>query len=125
MADFEIRSDLAANRLYIRLVGFFREADVGPVMDGLNAELDKLRPDFDVVMDISKFKPSSPQAAEALRIGGEMVKQRGRRRAVRVTGGIMAGFLQFKRLVSGVFEEDESVRYATSIVEADAILDNW
>jgi len=125
MAEFEIHSDLAANRLYIRLVGFFREAEVGPVMDGLNAELDKLKPDFDIVMDISKFKPSSPKAAEALRIGGEMVKNRGRRRAVRVTGGIVAGFLQFKRLLSGVFEEDESVRYATSIVEADAILDNW
>ena len=52
-------------------------------------------------------------------------KTRGRRRAVRVTGGIMAGFLQFKRLLSGVFEEDESVRYATSIAEADSILDNW
>jgi hypothetical protein len=125
MAEFEVWSDAGANRLYIQLVGFFREADVAPVMDRLNVELDNMKPGFDVITDISQFKPSSSAATDAMRAGGELVKQRGRRRAIRVTGGIIAGIMQFKRLLRGVFEEDESVRYASSIQEADSILDTW
>ncbi len=69
--------------------------------------------------------PGSTKAAEALRIGGELVKERGRRRAVRVTGGIVTGLMQFKRMLGGVFDEDENVRYARSIEEVDEILDGW
>lgn len=125
MGDFEIRADTLKNRLYIRISGFFREADISPTLNALRAETGKFQGPFDVVMDISKFVPGSPQAAEALRKGGEIVKEGGRRRAVRVTGGIITGIMQFKRLVGGVFAEDESVRYATSVEEADTILDSW
>ncbi len=125
MGTFEIKADTSKSRLYIGLSGFFREADVGPTLDALRTEAAKFHGPFDVVTDISKFLPGSPQAADAIRKGGEIVKQAGRRRAVRVTGGIVTGFMQFKRLLGGVFEEDESVRYATSIGEADKILDQW
>jgi hypothetical protein len=84
-----------------------------------------MRPDFDVVVDISQFMPGSAKAADALRRGGEMVKLRGRRRAVRIAGGVITGFMQFKRMMGGVFAEDESVRYASSVAEADRILDEW
>ena len=125
MGDFEIRSNTVTNRLYIKLNGFFREIDIAPTIDALTAETEKLTKDFDIVMDISKFMPGSPKAAEALREGGKLVKERGRRRAVRVTGGLVTGLMQFKRLLGGVFDEDETVRYASSTDEADKILDDW
>ncbi len=125
MGTFEIRADVDKSRLYIQLVGFFREADVQPTLDALRVEAGKLQGPFDVVTDISKFLPGSPKAADAIKQGGELVKEFGRRRAVRVTGGIITGLMQFKRLVGGVFAEDENVRYATSIGEADDILDHW
>lgn len=125
MGNFEVRSDTARGRLYIRLGGFFRESDVQPTLDALRAEVDKFTGPFDVVTDITRFVPSSPKATEALRQGGEMVKRAGRRRAVRVTGGIVTGLMQFKRLMGGVFQEDETVRYASSVAEADSILDDW
>jgi hypothetical protein len=125
MPEFEVKADSDTNRLYLRLAGFFREADVQPTIVKLEEELAKMRPDFDVVVDISQFMPGSAKAADALRRGGEMVKLRGRRRAVRIAGGIITGFMQFKRMMGGVFAEDESVRYASSVAEADRILDEW
>ena len=124
-AQFEVRADTVKNRLYMRLAGFFREADIRPTMVKLEEELDRLAPEFDIVIDISQFMPGSAKAAEALRKGGEMVKSRGRRRAVRIAGGIITGFMQFKRVLGGVFAEDETVRYASSMAEADRILDEW
>jgi len=125
MGNFEVTADTAKDRLYIRLGGFFRESDVQPTLDALRAEIDRFTGPFDVITDISKFVPSSPKATEALKQGGELVKEFGRRRAVRVTGGIVTGLMQFKRLVGGVFAEDETVRYASSVSEADKILDHW
>ena len=124
-AQFEVRADTVKNRLYMRLAGFFRETDIRPTMVKLEEELDRLAPEFDIVIDISQFMPGSAKAAEALRKGGEMVKSRGRRRAVRIAGGIITGFMQFKRVLGGVFAEDETVRYASSMAEADRILDEW
>ena len=120
----EFRVDRAKNRLYIRLSGFFRSEHVGPGMADLEAALRELRPNIDVVTDLTKFVPGSPGAATALTQGGEMIKTKGRRHGIRVTGGLMTGLMQFQRLLKGVFNE-ENTRYAKSIEEADAMLDSW
>lgn len=114
----------AKNRLVIKLSGFFRGSDVEPAMTKLRAALVELEPGFDVITDLSDFVPGSPGAAKAMAQAGQMVKEKGRRNAVRITGGLMTGLMQFQRLLKGVFNEDE-VRYAKSIQEADSILDNW
>jgi hypothetical protein len=124
MGEFEFRVDRAKNRLYLRLVGFFRSRDVDPAMRKLQAALNDLKAGFDVVTDLSDFVPGSPGAAEALRKGGELIKARGRRNGVRITGGLMTGLMQFQRLLRGVFD-DTSIRYAKSLQEADTILDEW
>jgi hypothetical protein len=125
MGKAEVRADPVKGRLFLRLGGFFREADVQPTLDALRAEVGRFNGPFDVITDITKFVPSSPAAADALKMGGELVKASGRRRAVRVTGGIITGLMQFKRLMGGVFDEDETVRYASTVEEADRILDDW
>ena len=124
MGSFECRTDPVRNRLYLKLVGFFRSRDVEPALAELDAALAQVKPGFDVVTDLSEFVPGSPAAADALRRGGERVKAKGRRHAVRITGGLMTGLMQFQRLLRGVFDED-SVRYTRSTAEADAVLDRW
>jgi hypothetical protein len=124
MGEYEYRADPARNRVYIRISGFFRDDEVDPLLRELEGILDTVRPGFDVVTDLTGFKPGAAGASEALRRGGELVKARGRRRAVRVTGRLVSGLLQFKRMLRPVFDE-EDVRYARSIGEADAILDDW
>lgn len=125
MGEFKAWSSADGSRLYIKIEGFFKETDAPSAIAALEAELGKVQPEFDVVTDFSKFVPASPKAADALKNGAQMVKDRGRRRAVRVSGAIVTGLMQFKRVMRGVFAEDENVRYASSIAEADAILDNW
>ena len=124
MGTFRCHADSTRNRLYLNLVGFFRGRDVDPALAELDAALAKLNPGFDVITDLSQFVPGSPAAAEALRRGAELIKSQGRRNAVRITGGLLTGLMQFKRLLRGIFEE-ESVRYAKSTTEADLILDRW
>ncbi len=121
---YEFRADRAKNRLYIRLSGFFRGSDVDPAMVELNAALRDLKPGFDTITDLSKFVPGSPGATAALTQGGELLKNKGRRHGVRVTGGLMTGLMQFQRLLKGVFDEDKT-RYAKSIQEAESVLDSW
>lgn len=125
MGTIDIRADSGKNRLYISLSGFFSGAELEPTLAKIRSELECLHPDFDVITDIRGFVPGTPKAAEAMKVAGELVKERGRRRAVRVTGGLVTGLMQFKRMMGSVFEEDETVRYAGSTEEADTILDEW
>ena len=119
----EFRADRAKNRLYIRLSGFLRSNHVDPAMEELEVALGDLQTDFDVVTDLSDFVPGSPGASAALARGGEMIKEKGRRHGVRITGGLMTGLMQFQRLLKGVFDE-ENTRYANSLQEAEAMLDS-
>jgi len=120
----EFRVDQVKNRLYIKLSGFFRGNDAQSVMDGLEAALRDVQPDFDVVTDLSDFVPGSPGATAALTKGGELVREKGRRYGVRITGGLMTGIMQFQRLLKGVFDETNT-KMAKSVQEADDMLDNW
>ncbi|MCU0305086.1 MAG: hypothetical protein MUC56_13630 [Thermoanaerobaculales bacterium] len=120
----ELRVDRAKNRLYIKLSGFFRGADVEPAMRDLEAAVRDLRPGFDTVTDLSSFVPGSPGAGDALTRAGELLRAKGRRRGVRITGGLITGLMQFQRLLKGVFS-DEHTRFAKSLREADEILDSW
>ena len=120
----EFRVDTEKNRLYIKLSGFFRSKDTPETMAGLQKALTLVQPGFDVVTDLSEFVPGAPGATEALAKGGDLVAEKRRRYGVRVTGGLMTGLLQFKRMLNKHFD-DTNTRYAKSVAEADTMLDNW
>ena len=86
----EVRVDTTKNRLYLKISGFFRQADVPDSMRRLEQALEDVKPGFDVVTDLSEFMPGAPGASDALAKGGMMIKEKGRRRGVRITGGLMA-----------------------------------
>ena len=123
--SLEIKADPVKNRLYIRISGFYRSKEADPAMLGqLEAALRELRPGFDTITDLSDFVPGAPGATALLTRGGEMIKAAGRRRGVRISGGLMAGLMQFQRMLKGVFGE-ENTRYVKSMREAEALLDAW
>lgn len=122
--SYELKIDRVKNRLYIRISGFFRGRDVDPAMTDLEVALRDVRPGFDTITDLSDFVPGAPGASAALAKGGEMIKAAGRRRGVRISGGLVTGLMQFQRMLKGVFDEDNT-RYAKSVQEAEAILDSW
>jgi hypothetical protein len=124
VGEHSFRYDAGKKRLYLRISGFFREADAPPMWAELRQILEQVDPSFDVVADLRGFKPGSPTAARNIKEAAELIKQKGRRRGVRVAGKIVTGLMQFRREVQGMFDS-ESTRYASSLEEADQILDEW
>ena len=124
MGQYAMNFDESKNRLYIQFSGFFREAEANEAFEALKNALEGLPPEFDVVTDLSGFKPASPDVAKGFQKAARLVKESGRRYGVRVAGRIVTGLMQFKREIGGVFEEG-STRYASTVEEADRILDNW
>jgi len=124
MGDYEVRYDPAKRRLYLRLAGFFRESDALTSLAALEKELSVASPGFDVVADLSRFLPASPSAAGHIRRAAELVKTSGRRRAVRISSRLVTAMMQLNREVKGMFDE-ETIRYASSVEEAEEILDSW
>ncbi len=124
MGDSEFRADAPKNRLYLRMSGFFREDEGPEMLRRLAGELDRLRRNFDVVLDMTGLKPGSPEVAGMLHKAAELIKSRGRRRGVWIVGTSPTTLLQFKRELGGMFEP-ETTRTAGSVAEAERILDTW
>ena len=124
MGDFEFHVDQTKNRLYIRLSGFFRESESDALFAALKTCLDQVRSGFDAVTDVRGLRPGSPKTAADLEKAVQMIKDAGRNRAVRITGGVVTGIMQFTRVVQSVLGNDTKVRYVSSPEEADRILDS-
>ena len=123
MGEFDFHVDQTKNRLYIRLSGFFREDESDALFVALKTTLEQVRLGFDVVTDVRDLRPGSPKTAADLEKAVQMIKDTGRNRAIRITGGLVTGIMQFKRVVQSVFGNDPKVRYVSSVEEADRILD--
>jgi len=124
MGDSEFTADTARNRLFLRMSGFFRESEGPEMLKRLASELDKLRRDFDVILDMTGLKPGSPETAQMLHRAAELIKSRGRRRGVWLVSASATTLLQFKRELGGMFEPD-TIRMAGSLQEAERILETW
>lgn len=124
MGDFDVRADVAKNRLHLRMAGFFRSSEGPDMLRRLTRELDDLRHGFDVILDMTDLKPGSPETAEMLRTAGELIRSRGRRRGVWIGAVSATTLLQFKRELAGIFGP-ESTRNAVTAFEAEHILDTW
>jgi hypothetical protein len=124
MAEYEVRYDPAKHRLYLKLAGFFKESEALMSLAALEQELATTTPGFDVVADLSRFLPASPSAAVHIRRAAELVKTSGRRRAVRIASRLVTAMMQLNRELKGMFDED-TIRYASSLEEAEEILDSW
>ncbi len=93
----DIRADLAKNRLYIVLDGFFQDDELAKVADTCVSEATKLKPGFDVINDISNFKPATPKGADEIKRAQLFVKEHGVRRVIRVVGEAVLAQAQFDR----------------------------
>src|SRR4051794_12565733 len=90
------------NRLYLRASGFFTEDEAKQAAAKIIAEVRKMSPGFDLVVDLRDFKPMSPKAADTLRDLLQTYKQHGVRRVVRVVGENVIGKMQMQRTAKEV-----------------------
>jgi hypothetical protein len=120
MAGFEIEADRMENRLHMELRGSLDEARAEEAVETVEAEAAKLSPGFDVVNDISEFKPLSQDVADTIADGKEILAANDAGALVRVTGDSALGDMQFSR-VGG--DEGYEVTKAETVAEAEAKLD--
>ena len=101
ISNFKINVDEQKNILYIYLDGYFRPEEIQKVVEQINIDLIKLKPDFDIINDIRKFKPGKPEDALNIKKVQEFLKSKGANRVVKIVKkntGLNVGALQFKRL---------------------------
>ena len=73
----DVRANVAKNRLYMTLDGFFSDEEAKQTADKGIAEASKLKAGFDIVNDIRGFKPTSQKGAEEIKRALIFCKQQG------------------------------------------------
>ena len=118
---FTVKADVQKNRLYVTLVGFFDYKLMKECTDKTVEEVNKLKPGFDVITDISEFKPVGQDTLDEVARGQAFFKKAGIRRGIRVEGQSKLTGGQFSRL-------GKTVDYNPNVVEnleaAEKLLDS-
>jgi hypothetical protein len=118
----DIRADVVKNRLYLRLVGFMTDDQAAEVAETIIQEIQKLRPGFDVINDISSLKPASPTATEHLRRAQEASARRGHGRIIRIVGKQAVTQMQWNRTLKAS-SQGANAEVAATLAEAERLLD--
>ncbi len=119
---YQVRSNRTKNRLYIQLDGYMSETEAREAANTLITEAKKLKPGYDIISDITGFKPMSPEGAREIEHAQKYVIQNGVRHIMRVVGPNVIGRMQFQRTskASGSSSLTEEV---ASLEEAEHRLD--
>jgi hypothetical protein len=120
MGKVEVRTDVFKNRLYVMLEGFFSTEEMKKQVDNLVQEVKKLKPGFDVINDISRFKPTTPQGAEEMTRAQQSLQAAGVGRIIRIVESASLSEMQFTRTAK---EAGYAAETATSVEEAEKMLD--
>jgi len=118
---YEIRADLARNRLYARLAGFMTDDDAARVADKIIAEIQKLSSGFAIINDIRELKPTSPTASDHLRRAQEASVKHGSGRVIRVVGDQVITQMQWNRTLKAV--QGSGAEIAATVEEAERMLE--
>lgn len=117
---FEVEARVGKNRLVVRLWGEIDDAESQRIADAAIAAMERLRPGFDMLSDLSGVTRIPSQAAEPLRRIIEAARTRRFRRGVRVVGRSVDAALLFERISRGIGHE---AYLAFSLEEAEQLLD--
>ncbi len=119
---FAIRADIQKNRLYVKFVGFFDYNEMKASTDKTIEEAKKLKPGFDVINDVSEFKPAGQDMLKEIERAQSYLKKAGVRHGIRVEGKAKLTNIQFSRI-------GKTVDYVADIVEtmeeAEKLLDSY
>jgi hypothetical protein len=117
---FTVEADIQKNRLYCKMVGYFEYKEMKDCTDKTITEVNKLKPGFDVITDLSEFKPVGQDTLDEIARGQAYFKKAGVRHAIRVEGKSRITGMQFSRM-------GKSTDYMPDIVatreEAEKLLD--
>ena len=120
---FDVDTDVRSNRLYIDLNGKLDAETIDDAAEATVAAAARLDDGFDVVTDLSGFRPPSPEAAEPIKRAQGELTEMGVDRVVRVVDE------DTSRVVVNAFERrSRDVGYsgetADTVEEAERLLDD-
>ena len=118
---FDVRADVAKNRLYVKLVGFFDFKEMKEATDATIKGISQLKPGYDVINDISEFKPVGQDTFKEVERGQVYFKKSGIRYGIRVEGKAKLTNYQFNRIGKAVEYEAFS---AETLEEAEKLLED-
>jgi hypothetical protein len=121
MSEVLVEASVRQNRLYLCLRGYMRDEEAAVAADRVLDEVRKLKTGFDVITDMSEFKPASAAGAEQFVRVQKTYKDRGVGRVIRIVGGNVLGKMQAARTTSEA--GGLAVEYASSRAEAERMLD--
>jgi hypothetical protein len=119
---YDIRADTSQNRLYLDITGRVDAEEMQEAADKTISEAEKLNSGFDIINDLSGFRPPSPEAAKPIKVAQGKLKEMGMSRTVRVVDD------DTSQVVVNAFERrSKDVGYsgeqAESVDEAERMLD--
>jgi hypothetical protein len=120
--SYEIDADVLANRLSIDLTGRMGADEISEAADVTVEKAEALDEGFDIVNNLSGFKPPSPEAAKPIKRAQGELEEMGVERVVRVTDE------ETSQVVINAFERrSQDVGYsgetADSVAEAEEMLE--
>jgi hypothetical protein len=120
--SYEIDADVLANRLSIDLTGRMGADEISEAADVTVEKAEALDEGFDIVNNLSGFKPPSPEAAKPIKRAQGELEEMGVERVVRVTDE------ETSQVVINAFERrSQDVGYsgetADSVTEAEEMLE--
>ncbi len=95
---YQVKIDPVKNRLYITLTGFLNPEGMKKWASETISAAKKMNRGYDVIIDLTQFKPTSPEGAKEIERVQNFFKISGVRRGVQVVGDNVLGGLQFKRM---------------------------
>ncbi|WP_224244276.1 hypothetical protein [Hyalangium gracile] len=118
----DVHADVGKNRLFIRIEGRVDEAQVRGIADAIIKEMDRLRPGFDVVSDLTQAEPLGPEGSLQFKRVIEAQRERKYGRAVRIVGRSAQVALQFAR-DSKEYQHEPYLAFSRE--EAERLLDGF
>ncbi len=119
---FTVKADIQKNRLYVKLVGYFDYNEMKAATDKVIEGAKKLKPGYDVINDITEFKPVGQDTLKEVERGQAYFKKSGVRHGVRVEGKNKLTQLQFNRIGKTV---DYAADGVETLEEAEKLLDSY
>ncbi|MFP2934315.1 hypothetical protein ACLESO_56190 [Pyxidicoccus sp. 3LG] len=117
---FEVEALVGKNRLVVRIWGEVDGQEAYRVGDAAVLAIERLRPGFDMVSDLSGVTQLPPESTGQLRRIIEAARAKGYRRTVRVVGRSAVAAVQFERISRALGHE---AHLAFSMEEAERLLD--
>jgi hypothetical protein len=116
----EIHADVGKNRIYVRIHGRMEDADAPRVGDAIIQAMDRMRPGFSLISDLTQAEPVGPQAIEQLKRVITASRERKVGRTVRIVGKSAQAALQFAR-TSKEYQHEPYLAFSRE--EAERLLD--